>query len=107
MLQFDFEPEKWLQSHFAVGALGSIVGLKFAPGATFFERVFNVGAGTLCAGFFAPALAEWWHVTSPGMHSAMSFAVGMFGISLAAAVAQAIRELKLGEILTGWLSRKG
>lgn len=106
-MQFDFDSDRWLNSHFAVGALGSLVGLKFAPGTTFAARAFNVVAGTLCAGFFAPALAEWMHVTSAGMHSALSFAVGMFGISLAAAVAQAIREMKLGDIISGWLSRRG
>jgi hypothetical protein len=106
-MQFDFDSEYWLHSHFAVGALGSIVGLRFALGTTWKERAFNVVAGTLCAGFFAPALAEWMRVTSAGMHSALSFAVGMFGISLAAAVAQAIREMKLGEIISGWISRRG
>lgn len=106
-MQYDFDPERWVQSHFAAGALGALVGLKFAPGATWAERAFNVGAGSLCAGFFAPALAEWLKVPSPGMHSALSFAVGMFGISLAAAIAQALKDTKLADIISGWLSRRG
>lgn len=106
-MQFDFDPERWLHSSFTVGALGALVGLRFAPGATWAERVFNVVSGAFCAGFFAPALVEWMRINSPGMQSALSFAVGMFGISLAAAIALAIREIKLGEIISGWVSRKG
>jgi ACR3 family arsenite efflux pump ArsB len=106
-VSFEFDPEKLMNSHFVVGALGALVGLKFAPGTTWRERAINVSAGMLCAGYFAPALAEWFHVASPGMQSALAFAVGMFGLSLAAAVAQALRELKLGEIISGWLSRRG
>jgi len=91
---------------FVGGALGAIVGLKFAPGATWPERVANVVAGGLCAGYGAPAASEWLHVTSAHMQSGLAFAVGLFGLSLAAAVWQGLRELKLAEIITGWISRR-
>lgn len=103
----DFDVERIGRSPFAVGALGAVVALRFAPGLTWFERAFNIGCGSLCAGFCAPALAEWLHVLSAGMHAGMSFVVGTFGLSLAAAVAQGIRDLKLGEVITGWISRRG
>lgn len=92
---------------FAVGALGSVVGLKFAPGATWAERCINVVAGALCAGYCSPALVEYLHVASKGMQSFMSFAVGLFGLSLAAAIVQGIQNTKFGDIFTGWLSRGG
>lgn len=106
-MEFNFDPDRWLHSHFAAGALGSFVALKFAPGVNWKERTFNVLAGSLCAGFCAPALAEWLHVGSAGFHAFLSFAVGLFGLSLATAILQGIRELKVADIVSGWLSRKG
>lgn len=103
----DLDPSGLTRNPFAAGALGSLVGLKFAPGVSLLERITNVGAGAACAGYAAPALAEWMHVTSPHVHSGLAFAVGLFGLSLAAAVQQGIRDLKLGEVITGWISRKG
>lgn len=103
----DFDPERIVRSPFAVGAAGSFVALRFAPGVSWWERLSNVIAGSLCAGFGGPALTEWLHITSAGMTAGVHFGVGMFGLSLAAAILQGIRETKLGEIATGWLQRKG
>jgi uncharacterized membrane protein len=101
----DLDLDKISRSPFAIGALGSIVALKFAPGASWAERVFNVLAGAACAGYASPAAAEWLHVTSAGMQSGLSFGVGMFGLSLAAAAIEGIRALKASEILDSWLRR--
>lgn len=103
----DLDLDKLGRSPFVAGALGSLVALKFAPGASWPERAFNVLCGSLCAGFGAPALAEWLHLQSPGMNSGLSFAVGMFGLSLAAAVTDGIKQTKLGEIITSWFPRRG
>ena len=103
----DFDPERLARSPFFVGAAGSFVALRFAPGVSWWERLSNVVAGSLCAGFAAPALIEWLHITSAGMTAGVSFGVGMFGLSLAAAILQGIRETKLAEIATGWLQRRG
>lgn len=103
----DIDPSGLARNSFAAGALGSLVGLKFAPGASLGERITNVVAGGLCAGYAAPAVAEWLHITSSHVQSGLAFGVGLFGLSLAAAVWQGIRDLKLGEVITGWISRKG
>lgn len=104
-MNIDFDEH--LRSSWVAGALGSIVALKFAPGLTWFGRAFNVASGSLCAGFLAPPLAEWLHLSSQGMQSGAAFAVGMFGLSLAAAGAEGIRAVGWGEVIKGWVSRKG
>lgn len=106
-MSLDLDPDGILRSPFTAGAIGGIVALRFAPGTSIVERIANVASGSVCAGFFAPALVEWFGVTRPGMSAAIAFGVGMFGLSLAAAAMQAIRELKLAEIVTGWLRRGG
>ena len=107
----DFDPERLARSPFFVGAAGSFVALRFAPGVSWWERLSNVVAGSLCAGFAAPAgmpaLVMCSHSISAGMTAGVSFGVGMFGLSLAAAILQGIRETKLAEIATGWLQRRG
>lgn len=103
----DLDIEKLARSPFAVGALGALVTLRMAPGTTWWERATNVLGGSVCAGYCAPALAEWWRVATPGMHAILAFGVGMFGLSLVGAVMQGIKDTKVAEIITGWVSRKG
>lgn len=102
----DIDPDRLLRSPWMAGAIGALVGLKFAPGITWFERTFNVLSGSLCAGYASPALAEWLHVGGDGMRGGLSFVIGLFGLSLAAAVVQGMRDAKLGDAVTSWL-RKG
>jgi hypothetical protein len=87
------------------GILGALVGLRFVPGLTWFERVTNLGAGGVIAYYAAPALAGWWGL-SEHMVGFMSFILGMFGLSVAAAIFQGVRTLNVAEIISGWISRR-
>lgn len=101
----DLDLEKAVRNPFMAGAVGAAATLRFAPGATWWERATNVAAGSVCAGYCAPALAEWLNLTTAGMNSALAFGVGMFGLSLVAAITQGIRDTRVGEIIASWLSR--
>jgi hypothetical protein len=103
----DLDPERLLHSHIVIGALGAVVGLKFVPGVSWVERMCNLTAGTLCSWFWAPALIELLHIERDGQAAALSFAVGMFALSWASAFATAAREIKLAEIVKGWLGPRG
>lgn len=103
----DFDTQKMASHPLAAGLIGALVGLRFAPGITWFERVTNVATGTIFAGYVAPAAGEIFHLSTVSMQSALAFAIGMFGMSVAAAVMQGLRDIKLGEIMTGWISRGG
>ena len=98
--------ESLINSHVLAGLLGSLVGLKWAPGATWAERAANVGVGFGCAVYITPGAAEWFAITSPRALAALSFAAGMFGLSVAAAVADGIKQTRAGDILTSWLTRR-
>lgn len=103
----DVDLEKVVRNPFFAGALGSLAALRFVPGVTWLERFGNVAAGSLSAGFAGPALAEWLQITSANMASGVSFGVGMFGLSLAAAVIDGVRQVKLGDVITSWVTRRG
>lgn len=99
--------ERLARSPFVTGALGGLVtALRFMPGASWAERAVNVGAGSLTAGYLSPALVQFLQLHEGYAYGA-AFVVGMLGLSVVAAVMQGLRELKLAEILTGWLSRRG
>lgn len=89
------------------GIGGALVGLRFAPGLTWPERLFNVAAGAACAGWVAPAAAEMFELISVSSQSALSFAIGMFGMSIAAALIDAVRATQWSEIITSWTKRRG
>lgn len=104
----DFDIERIARSPFTVGAVGALItAVKFTPGASWGERAFNVLAGSAAAGFITPALIEWLNMKSPAYASGAAFLFGLVGMSLAAALLQGIKDTPIGQILTGWLSRKG
>jgi hypothetical protein len=83
----------------AFGLLGSLVGLRWAPGTGWPTKVANVASGTVLAGVLAPAVAERLHL-SPSQISVTGLVIGLFGISIADAVTQAIRTFDLAGFLT-------
>ena len=103
----DIDLHKLATSPEGAGLLGALVGLRFAPGLSWLERLGNTITGLGCASFIAPAAGEMFKANSPTMIGFLAFILGMFGMSVAAAIAQAIRDLKLAEIIAGWISRKG
>jgi hypothetical protein len=104
----DFDLDRIARSPFTVGAVGALItAVKFTPGASWGERTFNVLAGSAAAGFITPALVEWLNMKSPSYASGAAFLFGLVGMSLAAALLQAIKDTPFGQILTGWLTRKG
>ena len=104
----DFDPEHIARSPFTIGAIGALItAVKFTPGATWPERIVNVLAGSAAAGFITPALVEWLSMKSPAYASGAAFLFGLVGMSLAAALLQGIKDTPLGQIFTGWLSRRG
>jgi hypothetical protein len=96
------------RSPFTIGALGALVtAVRFTPGASWPERAFNVAAGSLFAGFLTPAVTEWLSMASPAYLSGAAFIFGLLGMSLASAILQGVKDTPIGQIVTGWLSRKG
>lgn len=103
----DIDPQKIVANPLFAGVAGALVAMRFAPGVSWFERIANVSTGAACAGFLTPAAGEMFKLSSASMLNGLAFAVGMFGMSIAAAVMQGLRDLKVADIITGWISRKG
>lgn len=101
----DLDVTKYIDAPVIAGIVGSLVGLRFVPGASWSERAFNFGAGSAIAAFCGPAAIEFLSIRSEGMAGFLSFCLGMFGLSIASAIFAGIKDTKLGEILTGWLKR--
>lgn len=102
----DIDPQRLSCHPIIAGLLGALFGLRYAPGSGIVDRLVNVAAGATTAGYIAPAAAEVFSLTSPVVQGALAFAIGMFGMSVTAAIMQALRELPLAQIISGWLSRR-
>jgi hypothetical protein len=90
----------------AAGIAGSLVGLKVAPGASWGERFTNVLCGALIAGYVGPAVAEMLAIHGGTGQMLLGFGLGLCGLTLADVGLRALRELKVAEIITGWISRR-
>lgn len=102
----DFDPDRLaLLKPFALGAAGSLVSLRFAPGLTRRERAFNLLCGALMAGFLTDAVVELLGLRSPALWGATAFLVGVFGMNVLATTNAWLRELKLSDVLP-WLRKE-
>jgi hypothetical protein len=101
----DLDHEKFWRSPFIIGAIGSIVALRFAPGESWIIRFVNVLNGAGIAGFFSPAASEYFALTSPAMYSAMAFAFGLFGMNLTSAIYRWLKNAQLSDILP-WIRKE-
>lgn len=101
----DLDPERLVRSPFVIGALGSLVALRGAPGESWRIRIFNLVCGALLAGYVSPALAEFFSLLTPASQGALSFAVGLFGMNFVATAVTWIKQLQLGDVLP-WVRRK-
>jgi CDP-diglyceride synthetase len=87
------------------GFLGSLVSLRFVDGAkTWTGLVLMALAGTLTAAYIAPAITEYLG-SSQRVEHALTFGIGMFGMTIAGAIVCAVRELKLADAIASWLKR--
>lgn len=91
---------------FVAGVAGSMLSLKFAPGDSWIERLTNVVAGTLCAGYAAPVAVEFLHLESKTSQALAGFVIGLFGLSLCASIGEWIKSGKLAESISSWTTRK-
>jgi len=100
----DLDPERIgdvARSPFAIGAIGALItAVRFMPGAAWPERIFSIFAGSAAAGFVTPALVEWLHMTSAAYASGAAFVCGLLGMSLIAALLQAVKETQLAKIVS-------
>ena len=94
-----------VQGHIVAGLVGAIVGLRWAPGLTWWERCLNVAAGFSCAAYITPLAAHAFALVAPSVQSGLGFLLGMLGLSLCNAAVTGIRDLQAAEIMRSWLSR--
>lgn len=107
MAPVSVDPDRLLHSPWTAGVVGSLVALRFVPGLTWFGRACNVAGGTACAGWLSPPLAEWLQSSaSHSLQGGVAFLAGLFGLSVVAAVQEAIRTMALGDVIRGWISRR-
>lgn len=87
------------------GAL--LAAYKLLPGKNFWDKSLNFASGSLLAIFCAPGAVDYFQIKLMGIAMLFGFSIGLFGLSLMAAITSGIREVKFGEIISGWLSRRG
>jgi len=102
----DFDT-KIVASPLTAGALGAVIGLKFVPGVLWIERLINFCAGVACSIYLAPAVGEMLNLSSVAKQNGLAFVMGLFSVSIAAAIFEGIRNLKVAEIIESYVKRRG
>lgn len=94
------------------GALGAALSLNSIQGLTTAQRVMTVISGAAMAGFLSQPIIHWvGFPVGVGFSNAVSFLIGMFGVSVAGSIIKMIHKADLwplaSEILRSWFTRKG
>lgn len=101
----DFNPDVLAKSPILASALGSLVGMRFAPGASWVARVTN-GVGGFASAIYGTQLLTWFlKLESVGAIAGLSFLVGILSMVVIDALVQGLRETRLGGFLNGVLDR--
>lgn len=79
----------------SAGLIGSMVALRYSPGATLLERVLNLMAGSVIAIYLGPFTAEWFHLPGERAVAAVSFLIGLFGLNLTNRIVEEIKNTAL------------
>jgi len=74
------------------GAVGALISLRFFDGLATSERWFTFVSGWALASYLAGPLTAFFELTHSTMETGISMLVGLFGMSLVAAVIKTIRE---------------
>ena len=88
-----------VKSPWVAGAAGAIVALHGAPGASWPQRMFNVAAGALVAGYASPIINQYFVLSTPELQSASAFLCGLFGLNFSASLLDSIRASNWLELL--------
>jgi len=95
----DINPEQVIKHPFFAGVIGSIISLRWIPGRAYSEKVVIVIIGTLTARFLGPAVGEYFALQTPGMQSAISFLIGLFGLNMMASVSLWLKTVDIGSLI--------
>lgn len=74
------------------GLVGGFLSLRFFDGLNVYGKVSTVLGGWACANYGTPFVIQFYKlVESDGYHAGIAFAIGLFGMSMVAAVFQVIK----------------
>ena len=103
----DFDTGRMATNPLAAGVLGAAIGLKFVPGVAWIERLINFSAGLSCSIYLSPAVGEMLSLSTASKQAGLAFLMGLFSVSIAAAIFEGLRALKVAEIIDSWAKRRG
>jgi hypothetical protein len=95
---------EWFDAHVmrpeTTGLIGSALGVVNAPGAGWRERLFNFGSGLGAAWFLAPAIEDYFELSSRNQRMAVAFVIGLVGMNLVAKVIEHVKKTPLFALLS-------
>lgn len=89
------------------GFVGGVLSLRFFKEQTWGEKVMTVLGGWACASWATEPVLAFFTLNNTSWSNGISFFVGLFGMSIVAALMAALKEINLGEIVSGWIKRGG
>ena len=87
------------------GFIGGVLALRFFEGLTPTGKAWTVAGGMAMAYFVTHPVIDFF-VLKPHYEGAVGFVVGLFGMSIAAALFSAVKQIELARIVASWIERR-
>lgn len=81
------------------GFIGGVISLRFFEGLTPGGKAFTAFSGAAAANFLTPMTLAWFQLHPESYEGGIGFVLGLFSMSLAAAVIKWLRETSWQDIL--------
>jgi len=87
------------------GLAGATLSLKFVSHLSWYERLTAVFGGAIMAQYFAPLAAYTFNIEQ--FEQAVSFFIGLFGLSLTAAIYETIKKADIWGLILSRYGKRG
>lgn len=78
----ELDPKAAIENPYVAGGIGALIALRWVPGSTYTQKLFNLAAGCFAAGLFTPFLAEYLGLDSANARAALAGFIGLFGVNI-------------------------
>jgi hypothetical protein len=89
------------------GFFGGVISLRFFEKLSTLEKCGIAIIGAVAANYLTPAVLAWFNLAAESYENGIAFVIGLFGMSVTAAVITTLRNTNWGNLITNWRGRSG
>ena len=87
------------------GLIGGVLSLRFFKDQSGSARLVTVIGGWACAAFTTDPVMAYFSLADTVWKNGVAFFIGLFGMSIVAAIMGTVKDVQWADIITGWVKK--